>query len=359
MRNTIVKVWNGEAKYLRRVLYIPLFLLSRIYKTCLKVRETLYNRGRMAVEGVTVPVISVGNITLGGTGKTPVVERLSTMLKEAGFNPAIATRGYKRKRKGTFSVDLGKDSAEDVGDEAFMLARKTLVPVLVGSNRAEAIEMGMKKFPIDVVILDDGFQLRNLEKDMEVLVLRGGRDGGGNDLFPLGPCREPLDRVRDADIILVNKGRVGKEMRRYMDDTPCYTMGYRPMHLYNLKFKGMVHYRFLEGKKVLAFSGLGDNRSFFDLLRELGAHVVHEIEFQDHHGYTEKEIERIAFYQGVEMIVTTEKDGVKLTSMNVPNNLFYLAVTVEIHKEDELFKLIQEKLKREICQRESLYSTRH
>jgi tetraacyldisaccharide 4'-kinase len=231
--------------------------------------------------------------------------------------------------------------------------------VLVGSNRAEAIGMGMKQFPIDVVILDDGFQLRNIEKDMEVLVIKGGGGREGHDLFPLGPCREPLERVRDADIILVNKGHPGKDVEAYMDETPCYTMGYRPAHLYNLKLKGMVHYRFLKGKKVLAFSGLGDNRSFFDLLRELGAHVVHEISFEDHHAYTEKEIERIVSYPGAEMIVTTEKDGVKIAAMDVPNHFFYLAVTVEINREKELFELIQEKLKREIWQRESLYSTRH
>ncbi len=359
MRNAIVKVWSGEAGFLKWFFYVPLFLLSRIYKICLRVREILYNRGRFTVEGVAVPIISVGNITLGGTGKTPVVERLSTMLKEAGFNPAIATRGYRRKRKGTFAVDPEKDKAEDVGDEALMLARKTGVPVLVGVNRAEAIGMGMKKFPIDVVILDDGFQLRNIEKDMEVLVVKGNRSGTSRELFPLGPCREPFARVRDADIILVNKGQPDKEMEGYMDEARCYTMRYKPMYLYNLKHKGMVHYRRLRGKKVLAFSGLGDNGSFFGLLKELGADVVHELPFGDHHDYTERDIRRISACCDVDMIVTTEKDGVKIAAMNVPDNLFYLAVIAEIHKEQELLELIQEKLKREICQRESLYSTRH
>jgi len=359
MRNAIIRVWNGEAKYTKRLFYIPLFLLSTVYGICLRVRSYIYDRGWLAVKGVAIPVISVGNITLGGTGKTPVVERLATLLKEAGFRPAIATRGYKRKRKGTFAVDPGADRAEDVGDEALMLARKTQVPVLVGSDRAEAIDLGMKRFPVDLAILDDGFQLRNIEKDLEVLVVKGSEGDGSHNLFPLGPYREHLERVRDADVILVNKGDLDDDIREYTKDIPRYMMGYKPAYLYNMKFDGMVHHGFLKGKRVAAFSGLGDNRSFFDLLRELGADVIHEISFPDHHGYSAREIRKIASYGGVDFIVTTEKDAVKIDVEEIPDNLFYLAVTIHIEKERELFEFIEKKLKRELCQRESLYSIRH
>ena len=359
MRNAIIRVWNGEAKYLRWLLYAPLFLLSKVYGFCLHARTKLYEKGWLTVEGVSIPVISVGNITLGGTGKTPVVEKLSAMLVEAGFHPAIATRGYKRKRQGTFMVDPKTDRAEDVGDEALMIARNSGVPVLVGSNRAEAIAMGMEAAPIDVVILDDGFQLKNIEKDLEILVLNGNEGKGGDGLFPLGPFREPLERIRDADIILVNKGDLDEMMDSLTEGMSRYRIRYKPAYLYNMKVHGMVHYRFLEGKRVAAFSGLGDNRSFFNLLRELGARVVRETSYPDHHGYSEKEIRRITSYGAVDLIVTTEKDAVKMAAMDVPENLFYLAVTIQIEKGQELFDTIRNKLKREICQRESLYSTRH
>ncbi len=359
MRNVIIRVWNGEAKYARWLFYIPLFLLSAVYRSCLNVRNRLYEKGRLPVKGVSVPVISVGNITLGGTGKTPVVERLSVALKEAGFNPAIATRGYKRKRKGVFVVDPKGDRAEDVGDEALMLSRKTRVPVLVGSDRAEAVALGMKICPIDLVILDDGFQIRNMEKDLEVLVLNGREGGSGHDLFPLGPYREPLERVREADIILVNKGDLDEEMEEAAGDIPRYRIRYKPAYLYGMKEDGMAHYRLLKGKRVVAFSGLGDNRSFFDLLKDLGAEVVREISFPDHHDYTEREIQKISSYDGADLVVTTEKDAVKMAGMDLPGNLCYLVVTVEIEREEELFDLIRNKLKREICQRESLYSIRH
>ena len=344
---------------MKRLLFVPLYLLSIVYKACLNARKKIYDRGWIPVEGVAVPVISVGNVTLGGTGKTPVVEKISAMLKEAGFHPAIATRGYKRRKKGTFPVDPRKDTALDVGDEAYMLARKTRVPVLVGSNRAEAIGMGMKMFPIDLAVLDDGFQLKNIEKDIEVLVLNGSEKKAARGLFPLGPYREPLERIRDADIILVNKGDLDEDMEAYTEEIPTYRMRYKPVYLYNMKMDGMVHYGFLKGKRVAAFSGLGDNRSFFNLLRELGAEVVVETCYPDHHGYTEREVKRIASCGDVDLVVTTEKDAVKMAAMDVPENFFYLVVTIQIEKEQELFELIQNKIKREIWQRESLYSIRH
>jgi tetraacyldisaccharide 4'-kinase len=359
MRNAIIRVWNGEAKYTRWLFYAPLRALSAVYSLCLRIREKIYERGWIQTKGVTVPVISVGNISLGGTGKTPVVEKLTAMLREAGFSPAIVTRGYKRKRRGTFLVDPNVDRAEDVGDEALMLARKTRVPVLVGSKRAEAIALGMKSVPMDLVILDDGFQVRDIEKDMEVLVLNAREGRGGYGLFPLGPFREPLARIRDADVVLVNKGDLTEEMGLAADGLPTFRMGYAPAYLYNLKANGMAHYKLLKGKRVAAFSGLGDNRSFFNLLRELGADVVREVSFPDHHAYSESEVERIASYGGVDLVVTTEKDAIKMADMDVPANLFYLAVTVSIEREAELFDLIENRLKREICQRESLYSIRH
>ncbi|MDR2018008.1 MAG: tetraacyldisaccharide 4'-kinase [Syntrophobacterales bacterium] len=359
MRNIIIRIWNGESKHTKWLLYVPLFLLSKVYKVCLDARRRIYDLGWVPVVGVAIPVISVGNVTLGGTGKTPVVEKISVMLKEAGFRPAIATRGYKRKKKGTFLVDTKRDTAHDVGDEAYMLARNTQVPVLVGSNRAEAIDMGMKMFPIDLAVLDDGFQLKNIEKDIEVLVLNGSEGKFSRGLFPLGPYREPLERIRDADIILVNKGDLDEDMRAYTDEIPTYRMRYKPAYLYNMKFDGIVHYDFLKGKRVAAFAGLGDNRSFFNLLSDLGADVVYETCYPDHHGYTEVEVKRIASYGGIDLVVTTEKDAVKIMAMEVPDNFFYLAVTIQIEREQELFELIQNKLKREIWQRESFYSIRH
>ena len=305
----------------------------------------MYNNGRMKMKEVSIPVISVGNITLGGTGKTPIVERLSMMLKAFGFNPGIATRGYKRKRKGTFVVDIENDTAQDVGDEAFMLAKKTKLPVLVGVDRAEAIEQGMKSFRIDVALLDDGFQSKSIKKDMEILVLSGSDEKADNRLFPLGPYREPPAGAKRADVILANKGMLGDVAMGHDEGIPVFEIRYKPAYLYNIKRDLIAHYNYVKGRRVLAFSGLGDNESFFNLLREIGADVVHEIPHRDHYAYKKKDISKLSSFKDVEVIVTTEKDAVKVAGMGPPDNLFYLAIDVVIDREEELLRRIVERLK--------------
>ncbi len=341
-----MKLWRGEVTFARSFLLGPLRILSSIYRICLRLRERVYETGVLRTEEVSIPVISVGNITVGGTGNTPVVERLSRELKALGFNPGIVTRGYKRKKKGVFSVDTRKDDAEQVGDEAFMMARKTGIPVIVGNNRAEAIDKGIKTFHIDLAVLDDGFQVRNLHKDMEILLLNGTRNSAGNhELFPSGPCREPLNRIQEADIILINKGELDATMNSLVQGKPSFRVTYSPTHLYNVGQNMMTHYNFLRGKRIVAFSGLGDNQSFFSLLRELGGRLVQTINYPDHYWYKESDLARISSYKDVDILVTTEKDAVKLVHLErIPDNLFYLAIEARIEGERNLLELIQRKV---------------
>jgi tetraacyldisaccharide 4'-kinase len=344
MRNTIIRVWNGEAKYMRWALYIPLAFFSYLYQIGLYVREYMYRSGYMKVEKAVIPVVSVGNITLGGTGKTPVVEKLSRRLKEEGLNPGIITRGYKRRKKGVFAVDLKNDTAQDVGDEAFMLARRTHIPVIVGTDRLAAIDNGISSSGIDIAILDDGFQVRNLEKDVELLVLNGNEPLKNHELFPLGPYRESLIRVRDAHAVLINKGNLDESALYFTRAIPKFNIRYRPLHLYNIKRNVIAHYNFLKGKRVLAFSGLGDNRSFFNLLKDMGADVVREIHFPDHHRYVQSDLEECASFENAECIITTEKDAVKIAHMDVPENLFYLSIEAVIEGENRLIELLLKKI---------------
>jgi tetraacyldisaccharide 4'-kinase len=344
MRNTIIRVWNGEAKYMRWVLYIPFAFFSYLYQIGLYMREYMYKSGFAKVEKAIIPVISVGNVTLGGTGKTPVVEKLSRRLKEEGLSPGIITRGYKRKKKGVFVVDIKKDTAENVGDEAFMLAKKTHIPVIVGKDRAAAIESGISLSGINIAILDDGFQVRNLEKDVELLVLNGNEPLKNHELFPLGPYREPLIRIRDSHAVLINKGDLDESALYFTRAIPKFNIRYKPVHLYNIKRNLIAHYNFLKGKPVVAFSGLGDNRSFFNLLKNIGADVVHEIHFPDHHRYTQRDLEKCASFKNTECIVTTEKDAVKIARMDVPENLFYLSIEAVIEDENRLIELLLKKI---------------
>jgi len=344
MKNIVIKIWRGESENGRRFLLLPLFCLSKIYGFGLHIRNLLYSSGLLQVDEVSIPVLAIGNITIGGTGKTPLAEKLVHKLKEIGFNPGIITRGYKRTRQGTFCIDRNNDRATEVGDEALMLAKKTKIPVVVGTRRAIAVVEAMKKCNVDLAVLDDGFQVKNIRKNVEIVVVKGGKNNRSIDLLPLGPCREPISRLKDADAILINNGSIGPEITGLTEGIPTFQMEYRPMHLYNIPHNLIIHYNILKGKKVLAFSGLGDNSSFFELLRSLGANVVREISFHDHHVYRNKDIETISSYGDVNLIVTTEKDAVQLSGMAIPDNLFYLSIEVKSAKEEELMKVIQRKL---------------
>ncbi len=342
----MIKIWQGEAPLSRALLFPLLFGLSVLYRAGMAARELCYRAGVAAVAHPSVPVISVGNLSLGGTGKTTVVERLSMELKKIGRRPGIVMLGYKKKRKGAFAVDRDTDTAESAGDEALMLARRTKLPVLVGKKRIESIERGIHDFGIDVAIFDDGFQVRNVHKDVELLILDGKASPSALHLFPLGFLREPLEMVKKADIILVNRGELDGRARDLTAGMPVFHVRYRPLRLCRLQDGAMVDYRLISGKKVLAFSGLGDNSSFFRLLRELGAEVVRAVEFPDHYRYGKDDLMRMESLSGVEMVVTTEKDAVKIEATGVRDNFFSLLVEAEIENEDALIGQICGKMRK-------------
>ncbi len=343
MRDVIVRIWSGEAKSARLFLYIPLACLSFMYQIALMAREYMYKTGIMKTQDSPIPVISVGNITLGGTGKTPVVERLSRKFKDKGFHPGIITRGYLRSKTGTFPVDLKNDSAKTAGDEAYMLAKRTRIPVIVGKDRLAAIECGIDRCKIDLAILDDGFQVRDIKKDVDILILNGRESLAKQELFPLGPYRDPISRVRACDAILVSKAEPDRATIYFTRGIPRFQVRHHPVHLYNVKHNVIAHYNYLKNKKIAAFSGLGDNESFFQLLRQIGATTVYETSFPDHYRYTQKDIKKIESISDVECIVTTEKDAVKLLDMELPDNLFYLSIEARIEDEDTLMELLLKK----------------
>jgi tetraacyldisaccharide 4'-kinase len=345
MGRMMVRLWKGEAPLLRSLLFLPLSLLAGIYRLALAARGLAYAAGLKRVVQPRIPVVSVGNLSLGGTGKTTVVERLSTELKRRGFTPGIVMRGYKKKRPGTFAVDPLRDTAVSAGDEAFMLATRTMLPVVVGKTRHEGIDTGMREFAIDVAIFDDGFQVRSVKKDVEILVVNGQEPGSAMHLFPLGFLREPLEMLRKADILLVNKGELSTDIRELAAGIPAFHVRYRPLHLFNVKRRATVDYRYVAGKKTVAFSGLGDNMSFFRLLEQIGAELVATVEFPDHHRYRVDDLRRIESLGDADIMVTTEKDAVKIGRAEAAENLFYLAVEAQIDDEERLVDLVVEKMR--------------
>lgn len=340
-----MRIWKGEAPLFRAFFLIPLFALSLVYRAVLLARALWYAAGLTRAEKAPIPVVSVGNLSLGGTGKTTVVEGLSRHLKERGFCPGIIMLGYKKKRRGAFAVDPRHDTAEGAGDEAVMLARRTMLPVLVGKKRGESIRRGVRAFGIDVAIFDDGYQVRNVRKNVELLILNGQEPRTALHLFPLGLLREPLEMMKKADILLINKGEPDSRTRALAAGMPCFRVRNRPLYLCRLKDGATTDHRSVRGKKVLAFSGLGDNSSFFNLLREIGADVVTTLEFPDHYRYRREDLRRIESFRGVELVVTTEKDAVKLEGLDPGDNVFSLSIEAEIEGRDALVELVLNKMR--------------
>lgn len=334
------------------------------YRGLLGAREWLYRRGVLRSRALDCPVVSIGNLTLGGTGKTPAVELAVQTLAELGYRPAIVSRGYGRGSAGiqvvadTASIRL---DAEDAGDEPFLLARRLPgIPVVVGGNRHRAAVAAVERFAVNAIVLDDGFQHRTLRKDLEVVMVRAERPWGNGHLLPAGPLREPLGALRRADLVVAVGARTSEEASEVFASvaahapgvpvllaehvpTECIEIGVRaerrpaePRREASAETIGHVRAAApgrLAGMRVLAFAGIGSPRGFERTLTDVGASVVEVVAFPDHHWYSRDDLlalERRAAAAGAGALVTTEKDWVRLRRLSPPRPLFVLTVKLAL-----------------------------
>ncbi len=254
-----------------------------------------WRQRRVKPTRVNIPVICLGNVTLGGTGKTPLAITLCKALQKAGYNPAFLTRGYGGKAKGPLSVDKAHHSALDVGDEALLLISHA--PVIVSRDRVAGAKIAVMQ-GASIIIMDDGFQNPYLTKDVSLLVLETGGGIGNGRVFPAGPLREPLgDALARADAVIA----IGTGSLKQNPDLPVLTVR-------------LVNPVPPPKGSLLAFAGIGRPQKFFDALRDCGADLVQEIAFDDHHLYRPAEITRLRNWAHEEnaTLVTTQKDFVRL-----------------------------------------------
>jgi tetraacyldisaccharide 4'-kinase len=250
-----------------------------------------------------VPVICIGNPTLGGAGKTPTALAVARMLKAAGERPVFLSRGYGGRQRGPLLVVPDRDRAVDVGDEPLLLAR--VAPTIVAHDRVEGAKAAQAA-GASVIVMDDGFQNASLAKDFSVLVIDGRRSLGNSKVFPAGPLRAPLDaQLARADAIVL-VGAVGEDAGAAEGrKLPVFRARLEP---------DRAAIAGLTGRRVLAFAGIGDPEKVFATLREAGVAVVATRSFADHHRYTPTEmldLWRQAEAEGL-MLVTTEKDQARL-----------------------------------------------
>jgi tetraacyldisaccharide 4'-kinase len=294
-------------------------------------RARLYCRRWLAQQKLPVPVISIGNVTLGGTGKTPMVIRLAEWLLAEGKRVAILSRGYRRtSRESKLLVSDGERllvGPREAGDEPFLIAmRCPKAVVAVGADRYELGRWVLSRFPVDCILLDDGFQHLALHRDVNLLLVDATDAGGLEAVVPAGRLREPLTAAARATVIVVTRADVASQVvqvvQRLRDaigplPDPVQTV-FRAEGLVSLTSGESRPLAWCRGKTALLCSGIGHAASFRATAEGLGIRLLDEIRYSDHHLYAATDIERLRARAGelkADLVVTTEKDGGKLTPM--------------------------------------------
>lgn len=327
-----------------------LSLLSAGYRSALAVRNLAYRCRVLRTGRLPCPVISVGNVTLGGSGKTPMVELIVRALKELDVAPAVVSRGYGRETRGVHVVadqQSNKLGPRAAGDEPFMLAERLPgVVVVVGENRFDAGRVAVER-GATAVVLDDGFQHRTVEKDLEILVLNGRAPWGNARLFPRGMLREPLPAMARADLIAITNPpseaaveAVAGTIRRYNERAPLLVSSYEVVEAQDVRGEISASAEELAGRRLLAFAGLGSPQSFADTLDAMAVRVAGLMEYPDHHWFAQGDLDDLAQQSravGAEGLITTEKDWARLRGLRLPAvPLWVLAVRVRLDAGREL-----------------------
>ncbi len=353
--------------FLANILKAFLWLLSWAYYLGLSCILLGYRAGLFRKHKLPRPVISVGNITWGGVGKTPFVIWLVEKLKAQNLKPVILTRGYRAQNS----------HGEKISDEAKMLEDVLKdVPVLVGKNRAASARQFLKTQRADVFILDDGFQHWRLYRDMDIVLIDTTNPWGNQQLLPRGILREPLSSLRRAQAVILTKTDLGQEniapIKNCLIEL-CTTNSYhsaigkekvnnkissnllvaetvhKAVSLEDIRNASTLELSSLKNKRIASLCSIGNPKSFEATLKNLGAQVIKSFVFMDHHTYTNDEIEEIVqecLKENISTIVTTQKDAVKLACLadifNERINIFCLHIDISfVQREDEFLERIQ------------------
>ncbi len=344
--NFITTEQRGFLPNLFRIFLMP---LCGLYSLIAMIRNYCYNVGIFKQQKLPCVVISIGNIVVGGTGKTPTVAAIAKMLQNNETKVAILLRGYKRKSDNEITiVSDGKNllcSREESGDEANMLAHQlSEIPIIVGKQRYLIGEAAISKFNSQVLILDDGYQHRRLARDLDILIIDATQPYGTGSLLPIGTLREPKSSIKRADIILltrtdvkgINIEQLKTELNQLAPNTPILESIHKPTSLSQLNQtddNSTMPLNYLSGKRLLAVSGIGNPNAFAKTLEKHHPDKVELLAFPDHHVYSESDIQQIQrkFKQvNAECIITTQKDEHKFADLNTDLPIFVLAIDLVI-----------------------------
>ena len=335
MADWLQKQWKGYS-----IWHLFLLPLSIIFLLLSSARKQLFRFGVLKSHKLPVPVIVVGNISVGGTGKTPLVIWLANQLKQKGFKPGVVSRGYGGSANDVTEV-FAHSMPNEVGDEPLLIAKHLDCPVFVGLNRVDACMALLEGHPdVNVIISDDGLQHYRLQRDIEIAVVDSQRGFGNALLLPAGPLREAKSRLNKVDaIVMTNAHQQSSINTEFL--APVFEMEFAGDVFISL-FDGISKYKagFFSGKSLVAVAGIGNPKRFFEDLTKMGL-VFEQKSFPDHHAYTPQDLSPFAG----KTILMTEKDAVKCEQFvkgNAQYDIWMLPVSANIV--DGLNKLVLQKL---------------
>lgn len=308
--------WLQHHWYRNTPLHLILYPISLIFRVLVSLRHSLYRNHVFSSDQLLLPVIVIGNISVGGTGKTPLTLALAQQLIERGWHPLIVSRGYggKSQRPQQVSAD---NTAQQVGDEPLLMARRNICPVWVGKDRVATAHTAMQANPqCNILLCDDGLQHYRLQRDVEIAVIDGARRFGNGFLLPAGPLREPIARLQTVDAVVINGDNALPGQ---------YAMQLSGELFYNLLDPGQTavadHF---QATKNHAVAGIGNPQRFFKHLEEMGITFASHA-FPDHHPYTADDLA----FENCDAILLTEKDAVKCAAF-ADTRYWVLRVNAEI-----------------------------
>jgi len=338
---------------MNRAATIALAPFGALYSAAISARSLGYEKRFLKTHEVAVPVISVGNITVGGTGKTPLVQWLAQRLADSGRTVCILTRGYRRENpKQQVVVSDGEQILSDLahsGDEAMMLAEslRGRSAVVCDADRVAAATRAIEHLHSDVLLLDDGFQHRRLARDLDIVTIDASNPFGNEHLLPAGILREPIKNLDRADCIVLTRSSDSEteliERIRQVTNAPIFQSrtiieNFHALHSHDLQDAAAL------AEPVAAFCGIGNPRAFFSQLRSVALEVRHEATFRDHHKYSQADIDHLteqAQSKGAQALVTTAKDAVKLESLRFELPCYVADIEIEISDATNLLELVE------------------
>ena len=340
-----------------------LFMASLVYGGIVKLREFCYKAGIIKSKRLPCTIISIGNITVGGTGKTPMTIKVAQIIRNLGYKVAIISRGYKGGAEKTGGIVSNGHTIlmepDKAGDEPFMMASKLKdIPVVVGQNRFEAGCLTIQEFNPDVIVLDDAFQHLNQKRDIDIVLLDCGHPFGNNYLLPRGILREPISALKRGDTFVLTRSDSAPDYIRQVTVDKIKNLApgkpvfrsfyvpnlYKPINNKN-SMSGIELQNFdsglLHGRRVVAFSGLAGNNDFRRTVENLKCDLIDFFEFPDHHKYTKTDLQTImqsSINAQAEFILTTEKDYVRISGeTSWPVELVVVGIELSLGDDESAF----------------------